>query len=518
VKRNLADIGLAIASGLLTALAFPKFNLPFLAWISLIPLLDIVFRSSPKKSFWLGLLAGLSFYGLLLYWIPAVPAHYGGLSGAFSLLVDAVLVLCLALFWALACLIMSKVNGRWPLLGFILAPFIWVAQEYGLTYILSGFPWGILGYSQQANLWLIQVSTLTGVYGVSWILVFFQSSFVYSLRRKTRIPFAVGLAVLIVVHIAGLISLGRPQPSHDSFQAAVIQGNVSPDIRWEQAPESFIRGLFEKHYDLTRRAAKEGAQLIVWPELSVPLCFSCSDPLEDQFKKRLLYYVRQTGRTLLVGTIERSVQEDKTEYYNAALCLQPSLTITEYHKMHLVPFGEYTPYPGLFGFVQRLTQAVGEFTPGDSPILHYFGSLSFGSPICYEIIFPELVRRFVKNGANFLVTITNDGWYGPTSAPYQHFAIAVFRSVENRRFLLRAATTGISGIIDPWGRIVQKSKFMTETFLAARVTPRRDLTFYARHGDLFSLASLTLTLVAFILSIFFGRHAQQRKRTYRKIY
>ncbi len=518
MKRNLADIGLAIGSGLLTALAFPKFNLSFLAWISLIPLLNVIFRSSPTRSFWLGLLAGLSFYGLLLYWIPAVPAHYGGLSAGFSLLVDIVLVLFLALFWAVACLIMSKVNGQWPLLGFILAPFIWVAQEYGLTYVLTGFPWGILGYSQQANLWLIQVATLTGVYGVSWVLVFFQSSFVYSLRHKKRIPFAVGLAVLVACHVAGLISLGRPQPAPDSFQAAVIQGNVSSDIRWDQVPLSFIQGLFEKHYDLTRRAAKEGAQLIVWPELSVPLCFSCSDPLDNQFKKRLLYYVRQTGRTLLLGTSESSVQDEKTEYYNAALGLQPSLAITEYHKMHLVPFGEYTPYPGLFGFIKRMTHAIGELTPGDTTTLHNFGPLSFGSPICYEIIFPDLVRRFVKNGANFLVTITNDGWYGPTSAPYQHFAIAVFRSVENRRFLLRAATTGVSGIIDPWGRVVQKSKIMTETFLTGRVTPGRDLTFYARHGDLFSLTSLTLTLLAFILSIFFGRHVRQRKRTYRKIY
>jgi apolipoprotein N-acyltransferase len=518
VKRTLADIGLALGSGLLTALAFPKFNLAFLAWVSLIPLFDIIFRSSPKRSFWFGLLAGLSFYGLLLYWIPAVPAHYGGLSPAFSLLVDIVLVLFLSLFWGVGSLILSKVSGRWPVIGFIVAPFIWVAQEYAVTYIFTGFPWGLLGYSQHANLWLIQAATVAGVYGVSWILIFFQSSFTFSFRRKLRTPFAVGLAVLVLAHTAGLISMGRPQPASDSFQAAVVQGNVSSDIAWDKVPASFVQGLFEKHLDLTRRAAKEGAQLIIWPEFSVPLCFSCSDPLALSFKHKLLNYVKQTGRTLLIGTSEVSLQEEKTEYYNAALGLQPDLPITEYHKMHLVPFGEYTPFPGLFGFVKHMTQAIGEVTPGLNTTLHSFGQLRFGSPICYEIIFPDLVRRFVKNGADFLVTITNDGWYGPTSAPHQHFAIAVFRAVENRRFLLRAATTGVSGIIDPWGRVVQKSKIMTAAFLTGTVTPRRGQTIYTRYGDVFAWVSLTLTLVAFILAFFLGTHDRQRKKTYRKIY
>jgi len=278
VKKTLADIGLAVGSGLLTALAFPKFSLAFLAWVSLIPLFILIFRSSPKRSFWLGLLAGGSFYGLLLYWIPAVPAHYGGLSPAFSLLADIVLVLVLSLFWAMGCLILSKVSRQWPVVGFLLAPFVWVAQEYAVTLIFTGFPWGLLGYSQHADLWLIQTATLTGVYGVSWIMIFFQSSLVFSFQRKKPLPAALGLAVLILAHAAGLVALSRPQPGSDSFQAAVIQGNVSSDISWNSAPPSVVQKLFDRHLDLTRRAAKEGAQLIVWPELSVPQCYSCIDP------------------------------------------------------------------------------------------------------------------------------------------------------------------------------------------------------------------------------------------------
>ncbi len=516
--KTLRDIGLAVASGVLTALAFPKFRLSFLAWISLIPLLFVIVRSRPWRAFWMGLTAGVSFYGLLIYWIPDVPAHYGGLSFGLSLLIDLVLVLTLALYWALFSLILAKIFRHWSAAAFILAPLIWVAQEYALTHVLTGFPWGLLGYTQQANLWLIQVAALTGVYGVSWVLLFFQGSFVFSMRSKKRLPFFIGLGVLTAFHVGGALALGRPEAKPESFRAAVIQGNVSSDIAWDQVSASEVLDVFKQHLDMTRQAASEGAQLIVWPEFSTPMCFSCDDPLYVRFKGELLAFVRKTGKTLLIGTTEVSATADKTEYFNSALALQPDQTWTEYHKMHLVPFGEYTPYPSVFGFVQGMTQAIGEITPGVEHTLHSLGDLRFGSPICYEIIFPNLVRGFVKGGAHFLVTITNDGWYGPTSAPYQHFAMAVFRAVENRRFLLRAATTGVSGIVDPWGRVRQRSEIMTRTFLADTVTPSSGLTFYARFGDLFSLFCLTLTLVFFILSFFLGRHGQQGQKTRQRIY
>lgn len=169
--------------------------------------------------------------------------------------------------------------------------------------------------------------------------------------------------------------------------------------------------------------------------------------------------------------------------------------------MHLVPFGEYTPYKAVFGFIEKVTHAVGEVTPGTEYVLHSFGPWRFGSPICYEVIFPDLVRRFTKAGANFLVTITNDGWYGRSSAPAQHFANAILRAVENRRPLLRAATTGISGFIDPYGRVVSESKIGEQTFLTGRVTPRTGLTPYARFGDWFSRMCLTAAALTLILAL-----------------
>jgi len=200
-------------------------------------------------------------------------------------------------------------------------------------------------------------------------------------------------------------------------------------------------------------------------------------------------------------------------YHNTALCLSPDLSTSHYYKMHLVPFGEYTPYKKIFSFIEKMTHAIGEISPGTQYKLHPFKSLKFGSPICYEIIFPNLVRKFAKKGAGFLVTITNDGWYGRSSAPYQHFSMAVLRSVENRRYLLRAATTGISGIIDPYGRILSKSKLMTQTHLTEVITPSKTLTFYTKFGDVLSFLSLTLTPVFIILAVVKKRNERKRRRS-----
>ena len=227
-------------------------------------------------------------------------------------------------------------------------------------------------------------------------------------------------------------------------------------------------------------AVADGAGLIVWPEFSFPLCFSCAEPL----------YV----------------------YLNTGLCLHPDLSMTQYHKMHLVPFGEYTPYKKVFSFIQKVTQAIGAVTPGRSQTLHSYEGKKFGTPICYEIIFPGLVRKFTEKGAQFLVTITNDGWYGESASPQQHFLIAVFRAVENRRYLLRAATTGISGIVDPYGRVLARTRLMTETYLSGRIRPIERLSFYARHGDLLPYLSLTLSGLFFILALI--KSANERKKSH----
>ncbi|MBM3294047.1 MAG: apolipoprotein N-acyltransferase [Candidatus Aminicenantes bacterium] len=502
MRRGIGALLGAAASGAVTALAFPKAGLMFPAWLGLIPLLFLLSDKSPGRALGLGWTAGTAFYAVLLYWIPAVPAHYGNLPPAVSLLVYFFLALLLASSWGVFGLVFALLRRRLPAAAYWAAPFIWVGQEYLVTHLLTGFPWGLLGLSQTKNISFLQMSAVTGVYGLSFVLVLFQSLFVASVKFQNRLFFAVGTAFAVLVHAGGFLSLKTVPPTAESFPAAVIQGNVPSDVDWNDVGADFVLDLFDGYLDLTRRAADRGARLVVWPEFTVPLCFSCREPLSRSLAGRLQEFVRETGTTLLVGTNEESGPAESPRYHNTAVCLAPDLSTTRYAKMHLVPFGEYTPYKKIFGFINRVTHAIGEVTPGTETVLHAFEGIPFGSPICYEVIFPDLVRRFTKKGAAFLVTITNDGWYGRSAAPHQHFAAAVVRAVENRRFLLRAATTGISGIIDPYGRVLVLSEIGTRTFLEAAVTPLRGLTFYARHGDVFAHLGLTIVAVLLILSFF----------------
>jgi apolipoprotein N-acyltransferase len=492
-------------SGALTALAFPKFNFSFLCWISLIPLFFALHKKTAKQSFLLGLQGGIAFNAILIYWIPAVPSHYGSLSVGISLLVYAVFVFYLALFWGGIAWCFSKIQRTFPRFVFLLAPFIWIGFEYILTHFLTGFPWGLLGYSQTQNLWFLQSASIAGVYGLSFVIVLFQSLFVYSMIHRRRTPFFLGLLLVLLLHLGGWMIMRNHPSMEDSFQASVIQGNVSSDINWNQTTDVQIRDLFSQHMELSTLADKQGSKLIVWPEFTVPLCFSCSYNIYPELKNRLYQFSRESGATLLLGTNETVISQQIPHYYNTALCLHPDLSTSQYFKMHLVPFGEYTPYKKIFFFIEGMTDAIGELSPGNAYVLHQFEGKRFGTPICYEIIFPDLVRKFIKKGAAFLVTITNDGWYGSSAAPYQHFAIAVVRAVENRRYVLRSATTGVSGIIDPFGRILSKSELMTRTYLAGRIAPMYSLTPYTRFGDFAPLASLTLTAAFLILAWVFRK-------------
>lgn len=512
MRIRILDIFLVLLSGIITALSFPKFNFSVLGWVSLIPLIYVILKYRPKKAFFLGFLAGISFNALLIYWIPAVPAHYGNLSLPFSFLIYIVFVLFLALFWGFFCLLFSTISVSFPRLVFLVAPFLWVSSEYVLTHLFTGFPWGLLGASQCKNLAYIQTASVTGIYGLSFFLVLFQSMFVFSLKHRKKYPFFTALGLVLLLHGLGLWSLREEPLRKNKFRASVIQGNVSSDIYWDQVSTEEIKELFERHIDLSDRAYRDGAQLIIWPEFSVTLCLSCPQALYQEFKQRLFRFVQETGCTLLIGTNEIAVRGETVLYHNTALSLGPDLSMSQYYKMHLVPFGEYTPYKKIFSFIQSMTHAIGNITPGREHTLHRFEDYPFGSPICYEIIFPDLVRRFAKEGAQFLVTITNDGWYGKSSAPYQHFSMAVLRAVENRRYLLRAATTGISGIIDPYGRIISHSKIMTMTHLTAQISPTVEQTIYTRYGDILAFLSLTFSGVFLILTVTKRIHAKQKVR------
>ena len=458
---------------------------------------------------------------MLLYWISLVPAHYGDMSIGFSIVIYLFFMAFLALFWAFFGWMFARMKTIFPTIVFLAAPFLWTAFEYGLTHILTGFPWGLLGNSQYRDLPFIQMASITGVYGPGFVLVFVQSAFVLAVRKKRKIPFVAALGLLAAVHAIGGLSLRKVPQTPDSFRASVIQGNTASDIFWGALPAEDTLKYFEGHMDLTRRAVAEGSRLVIWPEFSVPLCFSCPEPLYGIMKDRLTRFSAENDCTLLLGTMETGGSPDTPLFYNTALCLHPDGTATNYAKIHLVPFGEYTPFREVFFFIEKMTRfithSIGDNTPGRNIVLHKFEGRSFGTPICYEIIFPDLVRRFAAQGADFLVTITNDGWYGRTSAPYQHFANAVFRAVENRRFPSPGRHDGSER-----NRRSLRPDRHDDTDHDGHPGERHSdadqkKTFYTRHSDWFALAALTLSLIFFIMCLFKNlrerdRHARQRKK------
>jgi apolipoprotein N-acyltransferase len=507
-----AAVFLSLLGGVLAALSFPKFGLSFLAWIALIPLFFALQGRRPKSAFGLGLAAGAAYYGILLYWIPGVPAHYGNVSKGLSFLIYIILIVFLGLYWGLFSSVYAAAGRAFPRVAWLLAPAIWTGSEFLLTRFLTGFPWGVLGTSQYKDLPLIQMAALTGVYGVSFVLILFQSSFVHSIRYGVRAPFLAGMIILSGLHLVGTLSMKDTPDGPDAIPAAVIQGNVSSAIDWAAMSDEKILGLLDRHLELSRRARRAGADLILWPEFTVPLCFSCPGRPYDSLSEGVRKFVAESGATLMLGSSETVGDPRNRVFFNTALCLGPDGSQTQYHKMHLVPFGEYTPYKKIFSFIKNMTHAIGDITPGRDYVLHRCKGIPFGTPVCYEIIFPDLVRRFARKGAAFLGTITNDGWYGKTSAPGQHFAQAVLRAVENRRFLLRAATTGISGIVDPYGRILARSELETRDVLSGRIVPSSRLTFYSRHGDVFALFCLTISCLSLILGVFGNRHERRHDR------
>jgi apolipoprotein N-acyltransferase len=501
-KMTVSAVLGAAASGALTAVAFPKFDLMFFAWISLIPLFFLLAKARPGGGFVLGGTAGAVFYGILLDWVPAASAHDGRMPLFLNILIYLLLVLLLASTWALFGGLFAVLHTRRREAAFFVAPFLWIAIEYALTHVLTGFPWGLLGVSQYKNTAFIQMGAVTGVYGISFMLVLFQACFVASIQSLKRAPFAVATIAMAAVHLAGALAMPKAAPGAESFPAAVIQGHISSDARRSGMSADDAAAIFEEHMGLTRKARQAGAQLIVWPEASLPSCFRCGDAPSVRFKAALQSFVEETGATLVIGSTETLDEGPAERRFNTSLCLAPGRAVSRYAKMRLTPFGEYTPVPSVFGSLNKYTRAGGGLTPGRFHALHSFRDIAFGTPIGSEIAFPDLVRRFTRKGARFLITIAAEGGDGRSAAPYQHFAAAVLRAAENRRFLLRAATTGISGIIDPAGRVLQQTDIGTPTFQLGEVAPAGDITFYVRYGDVFAGLGLTISALSLILALF----------------
>ncbi len=509
---------LPLLSASLLALAFPNlpdggwnYNFAFLAWIALIPLLIAVRGEKPWQAFLTGYITGILFFGATIYWVS-----YVAIIGAVAL------VFYLALYFGLFAVGVDLLLIRFPNPGIRYAAFVsclWVGLEYLRSHLFTGFGWALLGYTQWENLPLIQIADITGVYGVSFLIIFTNALISSKIKKKVKglrpnpRYLALLIIALVVTAMYGFYRLDQ-KIKGQTIKIAVIQANIPQN---QKRDEEYVEDILKKHIALTKEAAKDVPNLIIWPETSVPGFLEKDEMLFNKISN----LAKELNTYLLVGTPTEVDQETGPHttggfirYFNSAVLLSnEGAVIKRYDKLHLVPFGEYVPFgDGIFSFV-RTRYDVGEdysrgkdYTIFELPIAKD-AKVKFGVLICFEDIFPQLVRQFVKGKADFMINITNDAWFMRTGAPYQHAQSSVFRAIENRINIIRSANTGYSCFIDQHGRVIESvrdakgERIFVPGYATANIVPIRGVTFYTKYGDLFAWACIWVFL--FDLTFYF---------------
>ncbi|MCK9594342.1 MAG: apolipoprotein N-acyltransferase [Candidatus Omnitrophica bacterium] len=474
-------------------LCLPFFNGIFwlVSWFGFIPLFVAIDGKAPVKAFLIAYAGGIIFWLATVYWL----AYVTGLGLALMLLY---LALYQGVFGAACAYFFSKHRNS----AILLVPGFWVILEYLRSDLLTGFGWALTGYSQCLNLPIIQIADITGVWGVSFLILTANVAiYAVCVKRASagseRLPVSArikGLSVPILCLIAafayGFYKLNRgPQPLNiNSFKVAIIQGNIPQELKWSSGTKDFI---INKYLDITRKAVRDNPDVVVWPEAALPVILE-ADPVYYEIVRQ---FCRENSLPLLLGAVTLR----GNSYYNSAvLTSRQGILEQRYDKLHLVPFGEYIPLRKVLPFLDTIVP-IGEISFGREYTLFDIAGANkakskFGVLICFEDVFPELSRNFVRAGAGFLVNITNDAWYMHTPASFQHSLCAVFRAVENRVPVARCANTGISEFIAPKGKAFNvirdgrgRNIFIDGHKTALLSTGGYGLTFYTRYGDIFIL-------------------------------
>ncbi len=505
-------IFLAILSALLLTLSFPNFDLGFLAWIGLAPFFLAIRGKSLGTVLSLSYLLGAGFFFGVFFWINSVKG--------VTLLHYAVLGLYLGLYFPLFGLFFHFIfrKTRFPLI--ITAPPLWIAVEYLRSNAgFASLPMGLLGYTQHHNLSLIQMASFTGIYGVSFIIVLANAAIAdligYWIEKWERGELmglapspvrrgTVVLAIILILWIAGYISIPLTI-SGKSLSLALVQGNIPQEIKWKR---EYREQIISKYEALSEEALRSHPRIIVWPEASTP-GFILGD---HTLLQRIVFMVKRNSTYLLVGSAEYpkfGKKQVKLKSGNTALFLSPEGKILgQYLKIYLIPFGEYVPYEGTIKWPEFIVpKGMNSDVAGTEPILFEVDGTKIGTLICSEILYPELGRWVVKKGAGFLVNISNEAWFGKSAYPYQALAISVFRAVENRVNLVRCTNTGVSGFIDPYGRITARltnggEDLFVEGTLTRKILLSSSDTFYTRYGDMFAFACIAYSIGLFTYSGF----------------
>jgi len=487
-------LSLLLGSAILGVLAYPNINWHPVIWVSLVPVFVVALTRAPRQAFFDGWLHGVVFFALLLRWLDHTFRTYSTIPWPLTWLPIVALAAYCGLYTALVAAAVSWLCRRTgPRAGLAVAPFLWVAGEWVRGHFLSGFPWGLLGYSQAFALPVIQIAEWTGVYGVSFLVVTANAWLAGALSlgwRRAAGGLAAAAALLLVAVAVGWQALTAS--AQGTLSVGVIQPSIDQARKWDSGA---LTQTLEVYRRLTLEVRPASPSLVVWPETAAPL-FLRREPVVLRWLQALS---GEVGTPILLGALD--AEASARPYFNSAFFLTEQGIKAKYDKIHLVPFGEYVPLPWLLGVVRRWAEFISELEAGTARTVFPFGNTPFGVVICYEGLFPELFREFVGNGARFMVNMTNDAWFGETSGPWQHLAVLPLRAVENRVAIARAANTGVSAMIEPSGRIRQVLGLFERGVVADRVAIRTRTTFYTRYGDVFAYACLGLSLGALGLAV-----------------
>lgn len=488
---------LVLLSAVLQAFAFPFAGpLPLwrtaLAWVALVPLLPVLLgAASVRRAALLGYANGVLWYLLTCYWVYATMHTYGGLSPATAVLALVLMCLYLALYHALFAALFAWVGRLGTPLVWLATPFLWVAVELARARVTS-FPWNLLGYAQVDSHMLTRLAPLTGVYGLSFVLAAGNAAFAAALllpQRQRR------LAVLLVTAGGILVvqwsdRMWPAVPVLGTSTAILLQPNLQVGVG-QMPPDT----LAQSSSQLTQQAAllqQQPPSVLLWPESPSPFATD-----RAEFTGAASALAQALHAPLIAGAVgvaPPQYPERTQRVYNSAVLFRPSGEVSRYDKIHLVPFGEFTPYANLFQFASGLTEAVGNFSRGTSRAPLDAAGHRFGTFLCYESIFGDEVRQFALAGADVLVNLSDDGWYGDSSAPFQHLNMARMRAIENRRWLLRDTNTGVTATIAPDGRVMETMPRHRRGAAVMHFSFVNGTTFYTRHGDLFAYGCALVTV------------------------
>lgn len=472
--------------------AFPPWSLSPLAWVALAPFLLALRGLSPGRAAGVGFLWGTLTLSGIGYWVPGAMSFYWEQPFWFGFCFAlGVAFVFMGSYFALFGAAHVRIERRWgPGARPWLVAALYVTCELARANLLTGHPWLLLGYGLVPHVAFIQLADLGGVYAVSFVLALTGALVADAVARRRARPLAVAVAVVAGVWGYGAIRLGMPLPSEPVVPVMVVQGNVDLGSQWRE--ELYGEGL-EQYLRLTSAGvATSRPQLVVWPESAVTF-FLADEPLYAGLIGQLL---QAHGADLIVGGPRK--EGEPARFYNSAFYLTPAGGIAgHYDKVHLLPFAEYFPLRTI-ELLRRRFERVRWFTAADEPAMLHTRFGDVATLICFEAIFPDVVRRQTAAGASLLLNLSNDGWFGPTAGSDQHLTMVALRAVENRLWVVRSTTTGVSAIVDPFGRITARAPLFAAATLDADVVPMQVTTIYERVGDLFAWLCVAATVVALV--------------------